>query len=56
MCESAIYINGEKDFEDVVLVELEGTKVVAKDILGEERRYDLKPVRVDLINNRIDLE
>ncbi len=58
MCEATIYVNGKEDFEDVALVEFSDNSIVARDILGESRVYDphLKPIKIDLINNRIDLE
>ena len=58
MCESTIYVNGKEDFVEVALVEFSEDSIVARDILGERRVYDptLKPVKIDLINNRIDLE
>jgi predicted RNA-binding protein len=56
MCEATIYVNGEEDFSEVAIVEFIGDSIMARDILGERRVYELRPVKIDLINNRIDLE
>ena len=49
MCELNVFVNGEILFKDAVYAEVDGSKVIVKDMLGESKEFEnCKIVKVDI--------
>ena len=56
MCEFNIIFDGKLQFRDAIYVKVEGSNVVAKNILGESQEFkNCKIAEVDVPNTRLVL-